>query len=100
MDVFDKIISGELSSYKLYEDDKVLVILDAYPNVDGHSLIIPKTHYDTLMDIPDELVLHINNVAKKPPVNDLKLKALLIIIFSIFPTIVIFLKIINKAKKI
>ena len=63
--LFCKIINGEVPSKKLYEDDKVIVILDAYPNVDGHTLIIPKTHYDTLMDIPDDLVLHINNIAKK-----------------------------------
>ena len=63
--LFCKIVNGEIPSNKLYEDDKVIVILDAYPNVDGHTLIIPKTHYDTFMDIPDDLVLHINNIAKK-----------------------------------
>ena len=63
--IFCKIVKGEMPSYKLYEDDLVMVILDAYPNVDGHTLIIPKKHYDTLMDLPDELVTHINDVAKK-----------------------------------
>ena len=63
--LFCKIIKGEVPSYKLYEDDKVLVIMDAYPNVDGHTLIIPKEHYDSLMDIPDDLVVHINKIAKK-----------------------------------
>ncbi len=63
--LFCKIINGEMPSYKLYEDDLVMVIMDAYPNVDGHTLIIPKKHYDTLMDIPDDLVTHINKIAKK-----------------------------------
>ena len=63
--LFCKIIKGEVPSYKLYEDDLVMVIMDAYPNVDGHTLIIPKEHYDTFMDLPDELVLHINKLAKK-----------------------------------
>lgn len=63
--LFCKIIKGEVPSYKLYEDDDVIVILDAYPNVDGHTLVIPKKHYDTLMDIPDDLVLHVNEIAKK-----------------------------------
>lgn len=63
--LFCKIVKGEIPSYKLYEDDKVIVIMDAYPNVDGHTLVIPKEHYDTLMDIPDELLIHINKVAKK-----------------------------------
>ena len=63
--LFCKIVKGEIPSYKLYEDDKVIVIMDAYPNVDGHTLIIPKEHYDTFMDLPTELVTHINDIAKK-----------------------------------
>ena len=63
--LFCKIVNGEVPSYKLYEDDLVIVIMDAYPNVDGHTLIIPKKHYDSLMDIPDDLLIHINEVAKK-----------------------------------
>ncbi len=63
--LFCKIIKGEVPTYKLYEDDLVMVIMDAYPNVDGHTLIIPKKHYDTFMDLPDDLVVHINEIAKK-----------------------------------
>lgn len=63
--IFCKIVNGELPSYKLYEDDLVMVIMDAYPNVDGHVLIIPKKHYDTFMDMNDELINHINMLAKK-----------------------------------
>ena len=63
--LFCKIVNGEVPSYKLYEDDLVIVIMDAYPNVDGHTLIIPKKHYDSLMDLPDDLIIHINMVAKK-----------------------------------
>ena len=63
--LFCKIIDGEIPSYKLYEDNLVLVLMDAYPNVDGHTLIIPKKHYDTFMDLPDDLVVHINKIAKK-----------------------------------
>lgn len=63
--LFCKIIKGEVPTYKLYEDDLVMVIMDAYPNVDGHTLIIPKKHYDTFMDLDNELILHINKIAKK-----------------------------------
>ena len=63
--LFCKIINGNVPSYKLYEDDLVIVILDAYPNVDGHTLIIPKKHYDTFKDIPADLLNHINEIAKK-----------------------------------
>lgn len=63
--LFCKIIKGEIPSYKLYEDELVMVIMDAYPNVDGHTLIIPKEHYDTFKDIPNELLNHINEISKK-----------------------------------
>ena len=63
--IFCKIANGEMPSYKLYEDDLVMVIMDAYPNVDGHVLVIPKKHYDTFMDLDDELITHINKIAKK-----------------------------------
>ena len=63
--LFCKIVKGEVPTLKLYEDEKVIVIMDVYPDVDGHTLIIPKEHYDTMMEIPDELVLHINKIAKK-----------------------------------
>ncbi len=63
--LFCKIIDGEVPSYTLYEDELVKVILDAYPNVDGHVLILPKEHFDTFKDIPDELLLHINKISKE-----------------------------------
>ena len=63
--LFCKIIKGEVPTLKLYEDELIMVIMDAYPNVDGHCLIIPKEHYDTFMDIPNDLLIHINDIAKK-----------------------------------
>ncbi len=63
--LFCKIIKGEVPTSKLYEDDMVIVIMDAYPDVDGHVLVIPKKHYESLMDIPDDLLVHINKIAKK-----------------------------------
>lgn len=62
--LFCKIIKGEIASNKIYEDDKVIAILDAYPEVDGHTLIIPKKHYTDFKELDDEIILHINKVAK------------------------------------
>ena len=42
--VFCKIISGEYSSYKIYEDEVVMAFLDISPASYGHTLIIPKKH--------------------------------------------------------
>ena len=44
--VFEMIISGDIPSTKLYEDDSVLVILDINPVEKGHSLVISKTVYE------------------------------------------------------
>ena len=53
--LFCKIANKEEEANILYEDDLVVMILDAYPTVDGHCLIIPKKHYETYLDIPDDL---------------------------------------------
>lgn len=46
MCIFCKIIKNEVPSYKIYEDDKTLAILDITQVTDGHILVIPKKHYD------------------------------------------------------
>lgn len=63
--IFCKIVAGEIPSYTLYEDEVVKVFLDTNPDVDGHTLIIPKKHYQDLFDIDDDTLMHIMRVAKK-----------------------------------
>lgn len=56
--VFAKIIRGELPSAKIAEDDETLALMDAFPQSEGHCLVIPKTVKATnLLDTPPE-VLH------------------------------------------
>ena len=57
--IFCKIINGELPSYKIYEDDKILAMLDINPYMVGHTLIIPKEHYLDLSTIPTDILNHI-----------------------------------------
>lgn len=64
MDIFCKIINGEIPSYKLYEDEYVLAFLDISPQTNGHTLIIPKKHYLDFDDITDETLEHIKETAK------------------------------------
>ncbi len=54
MDVFDKIISGEFSSKKVYEDDDVLAILDLSQQTKGHTLVIPKKCVKNMLEIDVE----------------------------------------------
>lgn len=63
--IFCKIISNEIPSMKIYEDDVILAFLDVNPDSDGHTLIIPKNHYKDINDIPDDVLLHIYKSAKK-----------------------------------
>lgn len=63
--IFCKIIKGEIPSKKIYEDDKVVVIMDVNPQTDGHVLVLPKEHVADYTLVDDELLKHINEVAKK-----------------------------------
>ena len=63
--IFCKIAAGEIPSATLYEDEDFRVILDLGPASKGHSLILPKTHYANLMEIPEDLAAKAFLVAKK-----------------------------------
>ena len=49
--IFCKIVSGELPSFTIYEDDGFKVILDRFPSGEGHTLIIPKDHAANIFEI-------------------------------------------------
>ena len=63
--LFCKMVEGSIPTKKIYEDDKVIVILDLHPEANGHSLIIPKKHFNDFTDIDDNTLSHIYSVAKK-----------------------------------
>jgi len=63
--LFCKIIKGEIPCYKVYEDENILAFLDVNAVAEGHTLIIPKTHYENVFDIPEETLANISKVAKK-----------------------------------
>ncbi len=52
--VFDRILSGEIPSHKLYEDEHVLAFLDVFPLSRGHALLIPKERRAHLHELSDE----------------------------------------------
>ena len=63
--IFCKIIKGELPSEKIYEDDKVLAILDIRPVSPGHTLVMPKEHVSALTDADDSIMGELMPVVKK-----------------------------------
>ena len=49
--IFCKIASKEIPSKIIFETEKTLAFMDAFPLTKGHSLVIPKTHYEKIQDI-------------------------------------------------
>jgi galactose-1-phosphate uridylyltransferase len=62
--IFCKIINGEIPSSKVYEDDKVLAFNDINPVAPYHILVIPKKHYDSIIDIPEDEMDIIKQIEK------------------------------------
>ena len=53
--IFCKILRGEIGATKIFEDEEVLVFMDAMPQSPGHCLVIPKHHAANIHEIsPDE----------------------------------------------
>ena len=63
--VFCKIISGEFSSRKIYEDDNTLAFLDISKDVDGHILVVPKKHCKNILDCDGETLSKVMDTVKK-----------------------------------
>lgn len=63
--LFCKIISGEIPGAKLYETDKIYAFLDINPVNRGHALVVPKEHYETLLDIPEPVNKELLESVKK-----------------------------------
>ena len=54
--LFCGIISGDVSATVVFEDDVSLAFLDHRPLFPGHCLLVPKDHFETLSDLPAELI--------------------------------------------
>ncbi len=63
--IFCKIANGEIPTKTLYEDEEFRVILDTAPATKGHALILPKSHYKNLYEIPEETAGKVMKLAKK-----------------------------------
>ncbi len=63
--IFCKIVSGEIPAERVYEDNDVLAFLDIHPFNPGHSLIIPKIHFENIYNLSDATLIAITSAAKK-----------------------------------
>jgi len=62
--IFCKIVAGELPSIRVYEDERVIAIMDINPATRGHALVVPREHAADLHEIGDEDLAHCAVVAK------------------------------------
>jgi histidine triad (HIT) family protein len=72
--IFCGIASGGIPSKKIYEDEKVAVVLDIYPANPAHLLILTKAHYAIFNQLPKEDVEHLGLICKR--VSELLFKVL------------------------
>ena len=63
--IFCKLANGEIPTRTVYEDEKFRVIMDAAPATRGHSLILPKSHYASIFEMPEDLAADAMRLAKK-----------------------------------
>lgn len=65
MCIFCKIINGELPSFKVYEDENTMVIMDIAKDVDGHMIAIPKKHIKNILDCDEANLNYLMAAVKK-----------------------------------
>lgn len=52
--IFCRIVAGELHGHKVMETGQVLAIMDIHPASEGHTLVIPKRHCESVYDIESD----------------------------------------------
>lgn len=51
--IFCRIVAGKLPAAVIHEDSQVIAIMDAFPSVEGHALVIPKAHHRDVLELPE-----------------------------------------------
>ena len=63
--IFCSIIKGEIKNYKIYEDEKYVVVLDINPVNEGHCLIFPREHLKFINEVDEDIFSIIKKVVNK-----------------------------------
>ena len=63
--IFCKIVAGEIPSTRVYEDADTLAFMDIGPVIKGHTLVIPKQHYDPITKTPVDVLARLMKVVQK-----------------------------------
>ena len=82
--IFCKIVTGEIPSARVYEDETKLAFMDIGPVQPGHTLLIPREHYERFTDLPDDLAADLARLL--PQLSRAVVKAAAADGFNIFQT--------------
>ncbi len=63
--IFCKIAKGEIPAEKVYEDEETIAFLDIEPVAKGHTLVIPKKHFETMDEMDEETMLTTQKTVQK-----------------------------------
>lgn len=63
--IFCKIVSGEIPSYRVYEDEFTYIFMDIAEDVDGHMVAIPKKHVKNILDCDEKTLCRLMKTVKK-----------------------------------
>lgn len=72
--LFCKIVRREIPAEVVYEDSETLAFLDVNPRAPGHTLVVPKGHFETILDLPNQAIGPLFGTVKK--IEDSIVKAL------------------------
>lgn len=63
--IFCKLAAGEIPCLKVYEDEFTFSMMDIAGDVDGHLLVIPKTHCESILDCDEALLAQVTRTVKR-----------------------------------
>lgn len=63
--LFCKIVKGDIPCYKIYEDEFVLAFLDIACDAEGHTLVVPKKHFENLLDAQESYLKGVMSACQK-----------------------------------
>jgi histidine triad (HIT) family protein len=63
--IFCQIIHKQVPASIVYEDERVVAFLSSRPVNEGHTLVVPKKHYENLYEIPEEETAYLFKIAKR-----------------------------------
>ncbi len=63
--IFCRIVSGKMKAHVLYKDASVAAFLDIRPRNPGHTLVIPKKHFETIFDISEDMMEKVYRAVRK-----------------------------------